>query len=123
MTRTVLVAERDLASRRTIAAILEERGFHVVMVSGAERARNVLEDNPAIAGLVADATITTVENTLLVADLRQDARYRELPIIAVGSSARVGDVLRALDRGASRFVAKAALNEALGAEIDALLMV
>lgn len=120
--RTVLVASRDQATRSAVRTILCEKGFNVVMASDAARARTVLEDNPQISGVVAGATLSTERDERLVAHLRADARYQDLPIIVVGASARVGEVLTVLEQGASRYVANRALETALAEEIDAVLM-
>ncbi len=82
----------------------------------------MLEDNPEISGVVAGATLSTEHDERLVAHLRADARYHDLPIIVVGASARVGEVLTVLEEGASRYVANRALETALAEEIDAVLM-
>lgn len=119
--RTVLVADRDQATRLLVGTLLSDKGFGVVMASSASRASTVLEDNPEIVGLVTDASLCTPDGKALLAELRADERYRQLPIIAIGSDATVNEVMTCLQRGASRFVAKRALTIGLPEEIDAVL--
>lgn len=119
--RTVLVADQDQATRALVRIMLHDKGFGVIIASNAARAATVLEDNPEIVGLVTDATLRTTAGDVFIAELRADERYRELPIIALGRDANVGEVMASLQRGASRFVAKPALAVGLPEEIDAVL--
>lgn len=120
--KTILIADRDPATRATLAAIILEKGLGVVMASDGERARAVLEDNPSIAGVVAEATLPTAHEASLVTVLRQNPLYQELPIIAVGTAATVDSALQALERGASRYIVASVMVRALPEELDAVLL-
>ena len=102
----VLLVDDDMRNLFSLASLLSDRGVEVV------EAENGLE---AIARLGAEAGIDLVLMDIMMPQMdgyeamrriRADARFKDLPIIAMTAKAMPGDHQRCLEAGASDYLAK-----------------
>jgi len=102
---TILVADDNAFSRELMRELLEPSG-HVIME--AVNGRNALE---LIRGRVPELVFLDLQMPLqdgfsVIRELRNDRRFRNLPVVAVTASAMIGDRERAIAAGFDSYIAK-----------------
>ncbi|MGH7338131.1 MAG: response regulator, partial [Myxococcota bacterium] len=104
-TMRVLVADDDQSLVRTLTWILKEHGYEVSVCPGGEGLFAMLEEvKPAL--LLLDIMMPKVDGLTLLERLKQDDRWRDLPVLMVSSMPPEEATVRALGLGASDFIAK-----------------
>ena len=92
---TVLLAEDGEFFRNQVKRFLESDGYAVVAAEDGEIAwARLLEQAEKIRAVVSDIEMPNLDGFELVRRIRSDARFSELPVIAVTSLAGEEDVLR-----------------------------
>src|SRR5213596_3719115 len=80
----ILVADDDQSLVRTLTWILKEHGYEVAVCPGGEGLFAKLEEiKPAL--LLLDIMMPKVDGLQLLERLKQDERYRDLPVLMVSS--------------------------------------
>src|SRR6476659_4891851 len=103
--RDVLIVEDNRQNLELVQFLLEEAGMKVRSAADARQARAELER--ALPDLVLmDMQLPGTDGLELVAELRSDARFRALPIIALTAHALRGDRERFLAGGCDGYIAK-----------------
>ena len=102
----ILVAEDDVTTRRMIVTAIERMGHCAIQSSNGRLAYEILENNPDIALLVTDVVMPELNGDALVAGLRDEEQFRNLPIIIMSGIVSISDIKDLLDVGASRFLGK-----------------
>jgi CheY-like chemotaxis protein len=96
--RTVLVVEDHADSRRLFVQMLDALGARVLEAADGELALAVLEqERPDL--VLCDLRMPVVDGLEFTVTVRQDARFRELPVIAVTAYGDNGDYLATWDAG------------------------
>ncbi|WP_371374138.1 response regulator [Sporomusa aerivorans] len=108
--KTILVVDDSANTRDIVKSILESYGYQVEL---AEDGMAALEKT---GRKVYDAVITDVEmpnldGFSLTAHLRQDERYRQIPVIIVTSREKAEDKRRGIQVGASAYIVKGAFDQ------------
>src|SRR5438105_7962188 len=119
--KTIVVADDNTPNRELISAILSGRGFHVVEASNGRETLEKVAAGPADL-LLLDIHMPELDGFGVVRELRRDARFARLPIVALTASAMVGDAEQALAAGFDAYLAKpyeinevvALINKVLG---------
>jgi len=105
MTRKLLIAEDDPASRELLREILETQGYQVIEVEDGQTAlRRIEEESPDLVLL--DIQMPKLDGLAVVRRLRQNPRLTSLPVIAVTSYAMRRDREKALDAGCDTYLTK-----------------
>ncbi len=103
--KTILVADDDCVNLELMCAILEGGGFAVVPANDGREVLDIIESvQPDL--LLLDIQMPVVNGFGVVARLRKDRSYADLPIIATSASAMSGDKALALSRGFDAYVEK-----------------
>ncbi|HTE66149.1 MAG TPA: diguanylate cyclase [Candidatus Binatia bacterium] len=114
----ILVADDDESLVKTLTWILKEHGYDVAVCPGGEGLLAKLEETkPAL--LLLDIMMPKVDGLQLLERLKQDERYRELPVLMVSSMPPEDATVRALGLGAADFIAKPFRVRELLARIEA----
>src|SRR5919198_4748250 len=122
MNNRVLVADDDQSLVRTLTWILKEHGYEVAVCPGGEGLFAKLEETkPAL--LLLDIMMPKVDGLQLLERLKQDERYRDLPVLMVSSMPPEEATVRALGLGAADFIAKPFRVRELLARVDAHIRV
>jgi CheY-like chemotaxis protein len=103
--RDVLIVEDNRQNLELVQFLLEEAGMAVRSAADARQARAELERGVPDLVLM-DMQLPGTDGLELVAELRQDARYRALPIVALTAHALRGDRERFLAGGCDGYIAK-----------------
>jgi CheY-like chemotaxis protein len=105
MTHRILVVEDNLLNRELLCDWLETEGYDVVSAASLAEAFAALEDETPHTVLL-DVQLGA-ENGLSLAEwVRNDSRFRRLPIIAVTAHAMVTDQQRVMQAGCIASVSK-----------------
>jgi signal transduction histidine kinase len=104
--KRVLVADDDPRTVHALTAILESRGAHVVAASTGKAALELLVAHPDIAAVLMDIMMPELDGYEAIRRLRQDERFRALPVIALTANAMKGDRERCFAAGATAYLAK-----------------
>jgi signal transduction histidine kinase/CheY-like chemotaxis protein len=115
----VLVVDDEADARDLVALVLQQAGAQVVAVDGALAALEALQRaTPDV--LVSDLGMPGVDGHALMARVRQDARAKRLPAVALTAYARDTDQRRARESGFDAHLAKPAEPDALVALVARL---
>ena len=115
--KVILLAEDSITTRTQEKRILESAGYAVVTaVDGADAFRKL--GTESFDAVVSDVEMPNMDGLTLAARIREDVKYKELPIILVTSLASDADRQRGVDVGASAYLTKGTFEQK--ALLDAL---
>jgi two-component system, OmpR family, phosphate regulon response regulator PhoB len=117
---TVLVVEDEEAIREMLVLALEQAGLTVVAVASAEQALQTLAETMTDL-LVLDWMLPGVSGIELARRLKNDAGYKELPIILLTARGEEEDKIRGLEIGADDYMTKPFSPKELIARIKAVM--
>jgi CheY-like chemotaxis protein len=104
--RKILVVDDDLRNIFAIKSVLEARNITVYHAENGKLALELLEKNSDVDLVLMDTMMPELDGLAATRSIRQVARYAELPIISLTAKAMMGDREKALEAGASDYVAK-----------------
>ncbi|MER6691926.1 HAMP domain-containing protein [Streptomyces minutiscleroticus] len=104
--RTVLVVDDDARNLFALSGILELHGFRILHAENGRKGVDTLLAHPEISLVLMDVMMPEMDGYAATAEIRQDPRYADLPIIAVTAKAMPGDREKSLLSGASDYVTK-----------------
>lgn len=112
--RLILIIDDDSRNIFALSAILRTRGFSVVSAAGVREAYTILARPEPIDTILIDMMMPEMDGYEAIPHLKQDERYKHIPMIAVTAQAMVGDREKCLAAGADAYLSKPV-------DIDALL--
>ncbi|HEX3598465.1 MAG TPA: response regulator [Polyangiaceae bacterium] len=104
--KKILVADDDMRTVYALSALLDGAGAEVLVADNGLEALEVLSKNPDLHGVLMDMTMPEMDGYDAMRRLRQEARFRSLPVIALTAKAMKGERERCLEAGASDYIAK-----------------
>jgi two-component system, OmpR family, alkaline phosphatase synthesis response regulator PhoP len=102
----VLVADDEPHIGRNIKMKLEQGPFRVTLVYDGREALEVLEREPDIGLVLLDLMMPHLTGLDVLAAMRSDARWRDLPCIILTAAGQENQHQKALELGASEFLTK-----------------
>ena len=111
--RTVLLVDDDARNIFALSSVLERRGMRVLAATTGNEAIQLIESNPDIAIVLMDIMMPEMDGYQTMEQIRKNANFRRLPIIALTAKAMKGDREKCLDAGASDYLAKPVNTEQL----------
>jgi CheY-like chemotaxis protein/signal transduction histidine kinase/HAMP domain-containing protein len=111
--RTVLLVDDDARNIFALSSILERRGMRVRTATTGKEAIQLIEANDDIAIVLMDIMMPEMDGYQTMEQIRKNADFRRLPIIALTAKAMKGDREKCLDAGASDYLAKPVNTEQL----------
>ncbi|MCZ2341566.1 MAG: hybrid sensor histidine kinase/response regulator [Bacteroidales bacterium] len=119
--KRVLVVDDSITVREVQRQILRGRGYEVeIAVDGAD-GWNKLRSAPFDL-VVSDVDMPRMTGLELVRRIRDDAKYRELPVVIVSYKDREEDRLRGLEAGANHYLIKSSFHDDSFVEVVAGLI-
>lgn len=102
---TILVADDDAVSRELIRELLESSG-HLLLEArdGCQALELIRSRGPDLVFL--DLQMPVQDGFSVIHELRNDARFHKLPVVAVTAGAMLGDRERAIAAGFDSYIAK-----------------
>jgi CheY-like chemotaxis protein len=119
--RRILVADDDMRTVYAVSALLRARGAEVMVADTGREALQVLNDHPDIAAVLMDVMMPEMDGYQAMRQLRTDARFAALPVIALTAKAMKGERERCVAAGATAYLAKPVEVERLFEMLEACL--
>ena len=104
--RTVLIVDDDIRNIFALTSILEQHSMLTVAAETGRDAIAALERTPDIEAVLMDVMMPEMDGLDTTRAIRQNPRFRELPIIAVTAKAMRGDRERCIEAGAWDYLSK-----------------
>lgn len=116
----ILIVEDEEAIREMLQMVLEQADMQVLAAGSAEKAQQLLAENP-VDLIVLDWMLPGISGVELARRLKQDASFKELPIILLTARGEEEDKIRGLEIGADDYITKPFSPKELIARIKAVL--
>jgi CheY-like chemotaxis protein len=102
----ILVVDDDMRNLFSLASLLGDRGVQVVEAENGLEALDKLATESGIDAVLMDIMMPQMDGYEAMRRIRADARFKDLPIIAMTAKAMPGDHQNCLEAGASDYLAK-----------------
>lgn len=113
----MLVVEDDDNIAYLLQFLLEREGYHVQMARNGNEAKQLIETLPPPQLVILDIMVPYFDGFQLLQLIRARKEWDGTPIIMLTAKSQEGDIVRALDAGASDYIVKPFLPEELKARI------
>jgi len=104
--KTILLVDDDMRNLFALSKILDERGLQVLKAEDGQKALTLLDSHPEIALVLLDIMMPVMDGYQTAREIRRQARFRDLPIIALTAKALKEDRNRCIAAGANDYLAK-----------------
>jgi HAMP domain-containing protein/CheY-like chemotaxis protein len=104
--RKVLVVDDDVRNIFALNSVLERRGMQVINASNGMDAIKLVESTDDLSLVLMDVMMPEMDGYETMRRIRENTKFRLLPIIALTAKAMKGDREKCLEAGASDYVAK-----------------
>jgi len=104
--RKVLVVDDDARNIFALTSLLENHEMEVVSATNGRQAIDLIQRTPDIDVVLMDIMMPDMDGYETMREIRSEARFRTLPILALTAKAMKGDREKCLDAGASDYIAK-----------------
>ena len=102
----MLIVDDDVRNIFAITSVLERHRMVVQFAQDGRKAIEVLKDHPGFDVVLMDVMMPEMDGLTAMREIRKDARWKKLPIIALTAKAMKDDQERCLEAGASDYIAK-----------------
>jgi CheY-like chemotaxis protein len=103
---TVLLVDDDVRNVFSLGSALKRYGITVVPARNGQAGLDSLDAHPEVGLVLMDIMMPVMDGYEAMRRIRADARWRNLPIVALTAKAMKGDRQKCLDAGASDYVTK-----------------
>jgi signal transduction histidine kinase/DNA-binding response OmpR family regulator/HAMP domain-containing protein len=111
--KKVLLVDDDMRNVFALSAVLQEKNMHIVVAKNGIEALDKLTSNPDAAIILMDIMMPEMDGYEAMQEIRKQAQFQQLPIIALTAKAMKGDRNRCIKAGASDYMAKPVNSEKL----------
>jgi CheY-like chemotaxis protein len=111
--KRALVVDDDVRNIFALSSLLERHKMHVLTATTGQEAIEVVRGTPDLALVLMDIMMPEMDGYETMQRIREEPRFRLLPIIALTAKAMKGDREKCLEAGASDYIAKPVNNEQL----------
>lgn len=111
--RKVLVVDDDARNIFALTTVLESQDIVVVSATNGRQAIELVKSIPDLSMVLMDIMMPDMDGYQTMREIRNDARFRMLPILALTAKAMKGDREKCLDAGASDYISKPVNTEQL----------
>ncbi len=117
--RTVMVVDDDSMFRDLVTEILTQGGYKVVSAEDGQKAWDLMQET-AVDLAVLDLNMPHMDGLELTRKVRDDVRFKELPILLLTVRALVEDQVSGFERGADDYLTKPFDSKMLLARVKVL---
>ncbi|HTN21468.1 MAG TPA: response regulator [Pelobium sp.] len=104
--KTVLIADDDVRNIFSLSKALEKHGMKVISAIDGKQAIEKLEEHPEIDIILMDIMMPEMDGYETISAIRENPKYKNLPIFAVTAKAMIGDREKCIKVGASDYISK-----------------
>jgi HAMP domain-containing protein/CheY-like chemotaxis protein len=104
--RRVLVVDDDARNIFALTTLLENHDMEVLSATDGRHAVDVIQNTPDLDVVLMDIMMPEMDGYATMREIRNDPRFRTLPIVALTAKAMKGDREKCLQAGASDYIAK-----------------
>ena len=111
--RSVLVVDDDARNIFALMSVLENQDMKVLTATNGRQAIELIDETPGLSVVLMDIMMPEMDGYETMREIRKNAEYRTLPILALTAKAMKGDREKCLEAGASDYIAKPVNTEQL----------
>ncbi len=104
--KTVLVADDDVRNIFSLTRALEQHQMQVIPAIDGKEALQLLENRDTVDIVLMDMMMPKMDVYETIANIRKQAKWKNLPVIAVTAKAMTGDREKCIQAGASDYISK-----------------
>jgi HAMP domain-containing protein/CheY-like chemotaxis protein/signal transduction histidine kinase len=104
--RKVLVVDDDARNIFALTTVLENHEMEVLTATNGRQAIELIESTPDLSVVLMDIMMPEMDGYETMREIRNNAQFRTLPILALTAKAMKGDREKCLQAGASDYIAK-----------------
>jgi len=104
--RNVLIVDDDARNIFALTTVLEGQDMNVISATNGRQAIEIIQSRPDLDIVLMDIMMPEMDGYQTMREIRNDASFRLLPILALTAKAMKGDREKCLDAGASDYIAK-----------------
>jgi CheY-like chemotaxis protein/signal transduction histidine kinase len=104
--RTVLVVDDDARNIFALTSLLENHEMKVLSATNGRQAIEVIRNTPDLSVVLMDIMMPEMDGYATMREIRNEPRFKSLPILALTAKAMKGDREKCLQAGASDYIAK-----------------
>jgi CheY-like chemotaxis protein len=104
--RKVLVVDDDARNIFALTSVLENHDVEVISATNGRQAIDIIKGTPGLEMVLMDIMMPEMDGYETMREIRKDAAFRTLPILALTAKAMKGDREKCLEAGASDYISK-----------------
>jgi CheY-like chemotaxis protein len=104
--RKVLVVDDDVRNIFALTTVLESFGMRVVFAESAKEGLSLIESQPDLSLVLMDIMMPEMDGYEAVRRLRENPRFKHIPVLALTAKAMKGDREKCIAAGASDYITK-----------------
>ena len=104
--KKVMVVDDDVRNIFAITSVLEANGMNVVFAENGKDGIDILGEHPDVTLILMDVMMPEMDGYETMRQIRKNADFRTLPIIALTAKAMKGDREKCIAAGASDYITK-----------------
>lgn len=104
--KTVLVVDDDVRNIYSLTKALEVLKMNVITAIDGKEALKALEEHPEVDVVLLDMMMPNMDGYETATRIRENSKYKTLPVIAVTAKAMTGDREKCINAGASDYITK-----------------
>jgi len=104
--KKILMLDDDVRNIFALMNVLEEKGMEVIVGHNGNDALKLLEEHPDFDMVLMDIMMPEMDGYEAMQKIRENVKFRKLPIIALTAKAMKGDKAKCIEAGANDYLAK-----------------
>jgi CheY-like chemotaxis protein len=104
--RKILIVDDEVRNSFALSGVLTQEGFEVILADNGEHGLEMLREHDSVDLVLMDIMMPIMDGYEATAKIREQVKYKDLPIIAVTAKAMVEDRNDCLKAGASDYITK-----------------